>query len=256
MFIPILAYHMVHPRFDLGITRVTPRQFERQIKYLFDFGYKTISFTDFVTQEHADDKNVIITFDDAYESVYQFAFPILKSYDFAATIFVITNYVGKWNEWDYSFLRRKLSHCTWEQLENLISEGWEVGSHTITHRNLIGLSDSEAWREVNDSKEFLENQIQKRIGVISYPFGRFNEKVIEFVQKAGYIGGCTLGHNSPESQNFPYAIFRRGVYLLDMLPLFKVKLKSNLWSQFDDLKQKLISSCSQGSILLQYIKSR
>lgn len=255
MFVPVLAYHMVHPQFHFGITRVNPKQFEKQIRYLFDFDYKTISLSDLIEENHIDHRNVVITFDDAYESVYQFAFPILKKYNFTGTIFVITNYVGNWNRWDYNLFRCKFSHCTWEQLRDLVSEGWEIGSHTITHRNLRALSDFEVWNEVSVSKDLLQDQIQKEVNVISYPFGKYNDLVIEFVKEAGYIGGCTLGHNFPDSQSFPYAIFRRGVYLWDTLPLFKAKLDNNLLSHCDDLKQKLITFCSRGTILMQYIKS-
>ncbi|MFQ5822761.1 MAG: polysaccharide deacetylase family protein [bacterium] len=256
MFVPILTYHMVQPRFDLGITHVTPKRFEQQIKYLFDSGYKTISLNDYIDQNYDNNnKTIIITFDDAYSSVYEYAFPILKKYNFIATIFVITSYVGNWNIWDYNFLRCKFLHCTWEQLRNLISAGWEIGSHTATHRNLKALSDSEIWHEVNNSKGLIENQIQRNINIISYPFGKYNQRILEFVKEAGYEGGCTLGQNYPENQEFPYALFRRGVYSLEPFSLFKAKLENNIWSHYDDIKQKLIAFCSQGSILIRYIKT-
>lgn len=249
MFVPILAYHMVQPHFNLGITRVTPKQFEKQIKYLYDSGYKTISLNDYIKQKMDNGKNVVITFDDAYASVYQFAFPTLKKYNFTATIFVITSYVGHWNKWDYNFSRFKFHHCTWDQLKNLVSEGWEIGSHTVTHRNLNALSNNEIWNELKISKDILENQIQKLVNVISYPFGKFDERILELVEKAGYVGGCTLGHNFPNNQDFPYALFRRGIYLLEPFSLFKVKLQNNYWSHYDDIKQKLIAFCSQGTLL-------
>lgn len=252
MFVPILAYHMVQPNFDLGITRVKPEQFEKQIKYLYNSGYQTISvceYIEYIEQKNLNSKYVIITFDDAYTSVYEFAFPILKKYHFKATIFVITNYVGDRNKWDYNIFRFELLHCTWEQLRHLVSEGWEIGSHTATHRNLKALSNGEVWSEIKTSKELIENKIRESVNIISYPFGKFDNRIIELVKKAGYIGGCTLGQNLPKNQNYPYAIFRRGVYLIEPFSLFKVKLQDNHWAYYDDIKQKIIAFCSQGSIV-------
>ena len=109
--------------------------------------------------------------------------------------------------------------------------------------------------EIKTSKNVLEDKIQTPINIISYPFGKFNGRVLNAVEKAGYMGGCTLGYNYPHSQSFPYAIFRRGVYLAEPFKLFKLKLQNNRLSHLDDVKQKFITFCSQGSIFLRYFKS-
>ena len=256
MFIPILVYHMVQPNFDLGITRVKPKQFEKQIKYLYDSGYKTISVNDYIKRKKLHNKYVIITFDDSYASVYEFALPILKKYSFTATIFVITNYIEDWNKWDYQLFRFRLLHCTWDQLRDLVSEGWEIGSHTVTHRNLKSLSDIEVQSELKNSKDLLENKLQKSVNIISYPFGKFDNRILDSVKRAGYVGGCTLGENYPNNKKLPYALFRRGVYLLEPFSLFKLKLQDNHWAYYDDIKQKIIAFFSQGTIITHSFKRR
>lgn len=125
----------------------------------------------------------------------------------------------------------------------------------MTHPNLKSLSERELWVELKSSKEYLENYLDKTINVISYPFGKFNERVIELTQKADYLGGCTLGYNFPHTQSFPYELFRRGVYFLEPFFLFKAKLRNGKLSHMDDLKQRFITSCSQGTLLYNYLKS-
>lgn len=254
-FIPILAYHKVQKTFDFSATYVTPAKFESQLKYLTDSGYGSISLHDYINKKNINGKKVIFTFDDAYTSVFEYALPLLTKYNFKASIFVITQFVGKPNCWDYNFLKNGLGHCDWEQISTLASKGWEVGSHTVSHPNLKALSDSQVWYEIKTSKNILEDKLQKPINIISYPFGKYNERVLKQVKEAGYLGGCTLGYNYPHDQNFPYAIFRRGVYLAEPVKLFQLKLQNSRLSHLDDVKQKFITFCSQGSILLRYFKS-
>lgn len=255
MFVPILAYHKVQKTKDLGVTYITPEQFEKQINYLYHSGYRTISIADLLQGKGVNSKSVVISFDDAYSCVYDFAFPILTKYHFTATLFVITKFVGMTNSWDYHLKRFQFRHCTWEEIKNLDRAGWEIGSHTVTHPNLNNLSPNKLWHEVVYSKHILETILKKSVNVFSYPFGKFNKRVIRYVQQAGYLGACTLGTGFVSGQQFPYVLHRRGVYLLEPMLLFKIKLQNNYWSRFDDLKQRMITFCSQGSILVRYLKS-
>jgi len=253
MFVPILAYHKVQNDAELSVTFVSPKVFEAQISFLCKAGFKTVSIHDYLTGRDIPDRPVIITFDDAYSSVYENAFPILQRYNFTATIFVITRFIGNVNQWDYSFQRT--SHCDHAQLQILNEAGWEIGSHTVNHLNLKTLSDNQLWYELRYSKDFLENKLKKAIHIISYPFGKFDGRVISLVKQAGYLGGCTLGYNYPYDQVFPYALFRRGVYFFEPSVLFRAKLENSVLSHIDDLKQKFITFCSQGTLFLQYLRS-
>ncbi|MFQ5705929.1 MAG: polysaccharide deacetylase family protein [bacterium] len=257
MFVPILAYHMVQPNMDLGITNITPHRFEKQIRYLHQNGYRTVSLTDLVSDTGNDDlrgnKLVAITFDDAYQSVFEFAFPILKKFNFTATIFVISDYVGKCNGWDYSFLRPGVLHCDWDELKMLSLSGWEIGSHTANHKSLSSLPNNHVWDELTRSKETIENEMQVPVTVLSYPFGAFDGRVIHLAYKAGYTCACTLGNPLAERRFSPFALSRRGVYSIDPFFLFKVKLQNNRLSHLDAQKQRLITFCSKGTILYHHI---
>jgi peptidoglycan/xylan/chitin deacetylase (PgdA/CDA1 family) len=245
----------VQTRFDLGVTYVTPEQFEKQIASLHAHGYSTIAISELLAQSAGDlTRKVIITFDDAFDTVYFNALPILKKYDYRATVFAITDFIGMTGSWDYQIARFRAKHCNWEQLRVLAAEGWEVGSHTVSHPDLTSLSASRLWYELKSSKDILAEQLQRKIEIISYPFGKYDNTVLAGVKKAGYAGGCTLGHNTFFTQEYPYALFRRGVYRMEPLSLFHVKLNNGLLARCDDVKQRFFTFCAQGTLLFKYFR--
>ncbi len=249
MHVPILAYHKVDNRIELGINSVPVSAFKSHIHYLQMNNYYSISLYDYVTGNYEQNHKrhpVIITFDDADESVYHHAFPILESSGFSASLFVISDYVGKTNSWDYKFLNKKSWHMNWNQLRELANNGWEIGSHTASHRDLTRLSSSELHREVATSKEVISEKISKSVCFISYPFNRFNVKVLNQVKRSGYSGGCALFVSKKMiglSGNFN--LKRYGVYSIDGKRNIKQKLNN---SRFEHVKQGVISFCSRGTI--------
>jgi len=253
MFVPILTYHKIQPKFS--VASVTPKQFDRQMALLASMGYRSMSLEEYLAGSGDEGKRVVITFDDAYASVYDTAYPILRRYGFTATVFVITAFVGKWNTWDFPFTEQRIRHCDWPALSALRDAGWEIGSHTVTHPDLCSLSQDAVQVELQASREELQDKLQCPVNVLAYPYGRFCSTVIDAAKEAGYRAACTLGQNYPHSQKIPYAIFRRGVYSFDPMPLFKAKLTTGRLSYFDDIKQKCLTFCAKGSILLRQIKN-
>ena len=73
-------------------------QFKKQMEYLHNEGYHTISLDDlyaYVTEgKELPDKPIVLTFDDGYIDNYEDVLPILESYDMQATIFMISDAVN------------------------------------------------------------------------------------------------------------------------------------------------------------------
>ncbi len=254
--VPILAYHKVENSFEIGITRVSIPAFERQVKYLFDHNYYSITLFDFKSNNFKSSKYspVIITFDDADESIYNHALPILEKYGFKATVFVVSNYVGKFNTWDYNFFGNRSKHLTWQQIQKLCHKGWEIGSHTASHQDLTRLSDEQVISELKSSKKSIEQNINKQVDFLSYPFNRFNEQVILLTKQAGYKGVCSLSTKNYYTNEFSDYVFPRlGVYLIDSLNSYRNKLNV---SGFEFAKQRVISFFSIGTIMYNIIKSK
>ncbi len=87
--IPVLCYHHIstdnNSTFSRSSYAVTKKQFELQMNYLKDNGYKTITLNtliDFIRNKPVElpEKPVVITFDDGLKSQLHTAYPILKKH--------------------------------------------------------------------------------------------------------------------------------------------------------------------------------
>ncbi len=115
-----------------------------------------------------------ITFDDALSSVYNLAFPEMERIGATGTVFVISDLIG----------RKYAEHRVMSErmLKSLILNGWEIGSHTRTHRNLTTLSDGEVMAELQESKKRLK-QFTPNVTSLAYPFGASDNRVEALVSR-------------------------------------------------------------------------
>lgn len=259
--IPILAYHKVDARFELGGTRTTPRQFARQMRFLADHGYQpvTLSRALELTSEgrSGEAKYVCLTFDDAYEGLYAHAWPILKEHGFTATVFAVADFVGAGNTWDINWLGLTFRHLGWGQMREMSAAGVEFGSHGASHRDLRHLDDAELDRELRGSKQVLEQGLGGPVTVFSYPFGRYDERVKRAVQVAGYAAACSLSPGMRNSEIDRFALRRCGVYITDALWDFKHKVdQDSLWFWAEDLFTRGVNFCAGGTALVQRFSGR
>jgi peptidoglycan/xylan/chitin deacetylase (PgdA/CDA1 family) len=176
--IPIISYHCISKAESGNLTMyVSPQTFEKQIKYIKDNGYTPISFGD-INNADKIHKPVIITFDDGYEDNFTNAYPILRKYKVKATVFLIADFIGKPNY---------LSISQINSMKDII----DFESHTMSHRRLTDLNPEQMEYEISKSKTTLENLLNKKIDVIAYPYGSYNEKTIEITKKY-YSYGVTF----------------------------------------------------------------
>lgn len=193
--VPIITYHCIDDNiFGEKDMFVSPKVFDEQMKYLYDSGYTPITFSQ-LNQLQKIKKPILITMDDGYEDNYRYAYPVLKKYNFHATIFLITNSLehGK-------FLKINQIH----EMSDLI----DFESHTVHHQNLSKLSDTKVEYEVKESKNALEKLLSKKIIAIAYPFGAYNRNTISAV-KGNYQYGITIEYPSPPGW---YTIKRIPIY--------------------------------------------
>ena len=147
--------------------------------YLKENGFTTLStdeLYDFmVKNKPVPKKSVLITFDDGYEDNYTNAFPILKKYNFKATIFVITGYVDKSKQFLSS-----------SQLKEMQNNGIDIESHTNLHDKLGTYTYNVQLKTLKISKDYIEKTLNKTVRYISYPFGSYNLDTLKAVNAAGY----------------------------------------------------------------------
>jgi len=176
--VPVLMYHSIGTA-TLNPYVVSTDKFNMDMQYLEENGFTTLStdeLYDFmIKNKPVPKKSVLITFDDGYEDNYTNAFPILKKYNFKATIFVITDSVDK----DKQYLSSK-------QLKEMQDNGIDIESHTNLHDKLGTCTYDDQLKTLKASKEYIEKTLNKTVRYISYPFGSYNSDTLKVATAAGY----------------------------------------------------------------------
>jgi peptidoglycan/xylan/chitin deacetylase (PgdA/CDA1 family) len=193
----VLMYHSISQS-DSRLA-VSLEEFERQMNYLHQIGYKTINPLELLKTKNYE-KKVIITFDDGFKDNYLNALPILKKYDFSATIFISTDYIGSKSvfckEKDRGF--EMLNEAEIKELEKA---NWVIANHFASHQDLDKLEPAEIKEEISKSVKRLENIIdnKKTARIFSYPHSKHSESVIDEVKKEASI--AFAGENVINCQN-------------------------------------------------------
>jgi peptidoglycan/xylan/chitin deacetylase (PgdA/CDA1 family) len=128
---------------------------------------------------------VAVTFDDGLDSFVRNAVPVLSELKIPATVFVVANALGKrpvWGEGYFTADERVMS----EDDLNALPPEITIGSHTLTHADLISTDPERASREVTESRRVLESMLHRRVSLFSFPFGNFNADVLQYCHEAGY----------------------------------------------------------------------
>jgi len=135
-----------------------------------------------------------VTFDDGFESVAENAVPILRKRGIFATIFVVTEFLGKVAGWHhfgtYSNGNERLMGV--EELSMLPADIISIGSHTMTHPVLTSLNGHAAKAEIYESRLKLQAMLQKDITLFSFPYGAFNADLVAWCREAGYTRVFTI----------------------------------------------------------------
>lgn len=199
----VLNYHQISDRFHS--LAVSPADFSAQLEFLKKNNYNSITPDDLYNAMESGatlpENPVLITFDDGYEDNFINAYPLLEKYNFKATIFVVTSFIGK-----------KKNYLTWEQVKKLDAEGYSIESHTVTHRSMTDLSDDDLRYELTESKAKLEEELGHAIDYIAYPTGTYNLHIAQLVKEAGYKAAFTIKYGNADGMSNVYAIERVPIF--------------------------------------------
>lgn len=204
--VAVLEYHDINPDGHNTIT-VTPQRLDADLTLLEQRGFHIIPISQMAAfMEHGaavPEKAVVMTFDDGYQGVYQYAFPILKKHNAPATIFIIGYYVG-----------RLPGYLTWPEVRQLEESGLvTAGGHTYNqHRpeqttmpNLSGpatinhIFNSQTNHEETDQEyearmladsqlfqETLKGELGHTTPYFAYPYGAYNAAMIKILHNTGF----------------------------------------------------------------------
>jgi peptidoglycan/xylan/chitin deacetylase (PgdA/CDA1 family) len=191
---------------------VPAQEFRRHIALLDQWGYTSITFDDyrfFLQGElNLPKRPIIITFDDGYTETHSIAFPILQEFGMKAVVFVgaDTNIRSAASEKIQTATKATL--LTDAQILEMHSAGFEIGSHAIRHKVLVGMPREEAWEEISRSRMLLEFLLNAPVKSFSYPFGSVDGNVKAMVKEAGYTIGCSRWTGPPVFGDDPFEIRR------------------------------------------------
>ncbi len=175
--VPVLGYHHVHDGPD-DFFRTWPDTFARQLETLLSEGYEPLTPAQLLAlaQGEAQRRHALVTFDDAYVDFATHAWPILRALRVPATLFVISDKIGGWNDWD-DIRWAPHAHLDAAALRRLHAEGAVIGSHTRTHRPLVRLEAHELESELRGSRDALAALIEAPVDALAYPGGATGDAV-------------------------------------------------------------------------------
>ena len=206
--VPILMYHHIGPLPpNADATRknltISEQNFSKQMGEIKTAGFTPLTLSQMysdIAENQLPKKSIVLTFDDGYSDNYQYALPILQSYGYKATFFIISGKIGH-TEGPNSYMDET-------QVAGLAKAGNEIGSHTVTHPDLTVISAAKAKTEIDQSKSDLERITGQTIISFCYPSGKFNPAVEADVRSAGYKVAVATTSGAPFSTDKPFEIPR------------------------------------------------
>lgn len=230
--IPVLMYHQVTakvPAFSKFNLHITREDLDKQLRFLKDRGFETITFMDLMTQR-LPKKPILLTFDDGYEDNYRDLLPLLREHRMKAVVYILGDRKVTTNFWDTPKGEAEHSLLKPAQIREMDQSGLvEFGSHSMRHSRLTLLKPAEVEREVAGSKKALEDFLKKPVVSFAYPYGFLNQEIKESVRAAGYTFGIAVNggptrfgddlfevrrvHMFPKTSMFEYFKKTSGFYL-------------------------------------------
>ena len=195
MSIPVLMYHHILPK--SGFIASSIDEFDKQMKFLAESGYKTLSSEEFIEYKKGNlkiKKGVFITFDDGWRDNFIYAYPILKKYNLKATCFLVTEWIEKASEKNSNF--KPLSHnkckkevqinpsnviLNWDEVEKM-RDVFDFHSHTHSHRDFYFGKEYSWDEEFSISKEILKKQLGIDSKHLCWPRGKYDKNLIKLAK--------------------------------------------------------------------------
>ena len=194
-------------------------QFRRQLVWLAR-EFEPVALSDAVERlraGRASGREVVVTFDDGFRTQATNAAPLLVEAGIQSCFFVITSLVSALPDEAKRICRERLhlprpvEPMTWDDVNELLELGHEVGSHTRTHANLAMLDEAALADELAGSRAELEQRLARPPRHVSAPYGerdRFSPAVSAAARAAGYESCATAQRGRNHGPDDVYALRR------------------------------------------------
>ena len=162
-------------------TNIKKEQFLKHINELLNPKYNVINIERALLAinniKPVKDRSVVITIDDAYSSVYKYAWPIFKKYNLPFTLFVSTDVIDN----------KTPGYMSWEEIRTLRDHGVTIGSQTKSHPHMFKLSKKKIKEELSFSNKRFIDEIGSVPKIFAYPYGEYNLQVLDQVRLHGFV---------------------------------------------------------------------
>lgn len=200
--VPVLMYHDVDvasPDTAYPELFVSPGQFDRQLDLLEDKGYEAITMEalELAREGRAElpDMPIVLTFDDGYRGQYEHAASSLAEHGWPGVLYLKVDSLTQ-------------GEMTDAMVEEMIGNGWELGSHTVTHPDLTTLDPTALQSEVSGSRRTLARKFGVPVDSFCYPAGAYDDAAVDAVRKAGYSSAVTVDEGLDEAGDDRFEIPR------------------------------------------------
>jgi peptidoglycan/xylan/chitin deacetylase (PgdA/CDA1 family) len=181
----ILTYHSID---DSGsVISMPPATFRRHMDFLAKAGIPVVPLDRALIQPGS----VAITFDDGFANLIDHAVPVLAEHNFPATIFLVTEYCGRQNNWPGQSYDKAsvLPLMSWGQAAAL-TPAITLGAHTVSHPDLTRIRPQECERELRECQHQIEQRLGRPARWLAYPYGSSS---IEVQQIASHYFDLAVG---------------------------------------------------------------
>ena len=158
-------------------TNIRNEIFKEHLKEINKSEIKFITFEKFeeIIKTNIDNNYLLLTIDDAFESFYLNAWPILKKKKIPFILFVSTREIGKYG------------YMTWEQINEVGSSNLvTIGNHSHTHEYLIDWKDNKIKIDLETSIKIFKEKLGYSPKVFSYPFGEYSSNLKKIVSDLNF----------------------------------------------------------------------
>ena len=222
----------------------TAEELDRHLTQAKQAGLRFVSLAEATAGGKPQPDTLAVTFDDGCLSTFTEALPVLVKHKVRAIQFIVAGRIGGLNEWDISKDDVPTPLMDAGQIREWLAAGQEIGSHTVTHRNLRKVTLADARLEIFDSKQQLEDLFGVPVNHFAFPYGGWREaNVRELVREAGYHSACVTDFGVSASPDELWNLRR-------IAPLTDAQLLQKIWHR--GLRQTRVGMAA-GAVLAPHI---
>jgi peptidoglycan/xylan/chitin deacetylase (PgdA/CDA1 family) len=198
----VIMYHRFGEE-QYPATNIKIEQFKEHIQELKTGGYTVLPLNEIVDRleqgQELPDRTVALTIDDAYRSIFDVAWPLLREAGFPFTVFIATEGVDK------AFP----DYMTWNQIRTLRDNGVHMGHHGNAHAHYPLLSIANVEKDIATASERFQAELGFVPAIFAYPYGEYGDDIKAVIRKNGFMaafgqqsGVAYSGHDRLELPRF------------------------------------------------------